>query len=99
MLAFAINWIAVVAGVSQTMPTAAASWPQNHACRASDSVAGIRRKSSFAQPGWRKSGRGSTQPGVRWNTLTFAAVLTSSGMICTALAPVPITATRFPVMS
>ncbi|CNJ42527.1 Uncharacterised protein [Mycobacterium tuberculosis] len=46
-----------------------------------------------------KSSRGSTQAGVRWNTLTNPACFTSSGMIWTALAPVPITATRLPVKS
>ena len=45
------------------------------------------------------SQRGSTQPGVRWNTLTNSACLTSSGMIWMALAPVPMTATRLPAKS
>ena len=40
--------------------------------------------------------RGKTQPGVRWKTLTSSADFTSSGMIWTALAPVPTTATRLP---
>jgi hypothetical protein len=36
---------------------------------------------------------------VRWKTFTLPATFTSSGMICTALAPVPITATRLPAKS
>jgi hypothetical protein len=34
--------------------------------------------------------------GVRWNTVSWPAVLATSWIVCTAVAPVPITATRLP---
>ena len=37
--------------------------------------------------------------GVRWYTSTWAHTWASSGTICAALAPVPITATRRPLRS
>ena len=40
--------------------------------------------------------RGSTYAGVRWNTETFSATFASSGIVCPADAPVPITATFLP---
>src|SRR3984957_6833729 len=39
---------------------------------------------------------GAHQFGVRWNTVTWAAVLATSWIVCTPVAPVPITATRLP---
>ena len=68
-----------VSGVSHTSAVALASWPQNSAWRASCCVAGTFAKSSCAAPGVAMSSRGSTQPGVRWKTLTNSACLTSSG--------------------
>src|SRR4029453_8888854 len=40
--------------------------------------------------------RGAHQLGVRWNTVRCPAVLATSWMVCTPVAPVPITATRLP---
>ncbi len=40
-----------------------------------------------------------TYGGVRWKTVTCWARFRSSGTNCTALAPVPMTATRLPVRS
>ena len=39
---------------------------------------------------------GAHQFGVRWNTLRWPTVLAISVIACTAVAPVPITATRLP---
>src|SRR5215813_2249274 len=39
---------------------------------------------------------GAHQLGVRWNTVRWPAVLATSWMVCTPVAPVPITATRLP---
>ena len=44
----------------------------------------------------RRSRRGSTQGGVRWNTVSDNASRCTSGTNCTADAPVPTTATRRP---
>ncbi len=46
-----------------------------------------------------RSSLGTIHGGVRWNTVTCAATFASSGTTWTALAPVPITATRLPVRS
>ena len=43
--------------------------------------------------------RGAAQFGRRWNTVSRSAALATSGMSWIAVAPVPITATRFPVRS
>ena len=43
-----------------------------------------------------KSVRGSSQLGVRWNTLSRATSGAICGTNCTALAPLPITPTRCP---
>ena len=40
--------------------------------------------------------RTSTDDGVRWNTVRWPAASARWGTICTAVAPVPMTATRFP---
>ena len=40
--------------------------------------------------------KGAHQLGVRWNTVRCPAVLATSWMVCTPVAPVPITATRLP---
>ena len=42
---------------------------------------------------------GTIQGGVRWKTVTCAAIFANSGTTCTPLAPVPITATFLPVRS
>jgi hypothetical protein len=42
---------------------------------------------------------GTTQPGVRWKTESFATWGAIAGTTCTALAPVPITATLRPASS
>ena len=39
---------------------------------------------------------GAHQFGVRWNTVRWPAVLATSWIVCTPVAPVPITATRLP---
>src|ERR671939_1385199 len=39
---------------------------------------------------------GAHQFGVRWNTVKCPAVFATSWMVCTPVAPVPITATRLP---
>ena len=39
---------------------------------------------------------GAHQFGVRWNTVRWPTVLATSWMVCTPVAPVPITATRLP---
>ena len=88
-----------VTGVFQTRPVAIASWTQNIASRTAFWVSGTWRNRSFNFLPGAKSSRGNTQPGVRWNTVTFSASFTSSGMICTPEAPVPITATRLPAKS
>ena len=43
--------------------------------------------------------RGRNQLPVRWKTTSCLVLGAISGMNCTALAPVPITATRLPVRS
>ena len=45
------------------------------------------------------SERGRIHWGVRWYTSTCTAAFATSGTICAALAPVPITATRLPASS
>ncbi len=45
------------------------------------------------------SSLGSTQLAERWNTVSWPATLAISGMDCTALAALPITATRLPSSS
>ena len=47
----------------------------------------------------RKSVFGVTQIGVRWKTVSSEATSAISGISCTAVAPVPITATRLPARS
>ena len=42
---------------------------------------------------------GAVQLGVRWKTVSVPAVLATSWMVWTPVAPVPITATRLPVKS
>jgi hypothetical protein len=37
--------------------------------------------------------------GVRWKTVRWAQVFATSWMVCTPVAPVPMTATRLPVKS
>ena len=59
----------------------------------------LSRTASAPRQAWRRRAAACTQPGVRWKTLTKSACFTSSGTIWTALAPVPMTATRLPVKS
>ena len=42
---------------------------------------------------------GAHQLGVRWNTVSCPTVFATSGIACTPVAPVPITATRLPAKS
>ncbi len=58
--------------------------------------AGTRRYSRFSNEVMARSRRGSTQAGVRWNTVSDNASGCTSGTSCTADAPVPTTATRRP---
>ena len=62
-------------------------------------VNGTRAKSRLVRSPNRRSIFGTTQMGVRWYTVRSAAVLASSGMSWTAVAPVPMTAMRHPVGS
>ena len=53
--------------------------------------------SDLAQPGSvSRFARTSIDDGVRWNTYSCSAVSPTCGTHCTAVAPVPITATRLP---
>ena len=88
-----------VSGEFHTSAVALASCPQYSAPLAMRCTAGTLANTLCAAVGVARSRRGITQPGVRWKTLTKSACFTSSGTICTALAPVPITATRLPVKS
>ena len=54
------------------------------------------REQSLHRAGRSKSNLGITWVAVRWYTVSSAASLANSGMTCTAVAPVPITATRRP---
>ena len=62
-------------------------------------ASGSRAKRSFSSSLNTTSLRGRIHWGVRWYTSTCAQIFASSGTICAALAPVPITATRRPVRS
>ena len=88
------------AGCSTPAPVAVASWPQNSAWRRK--LLGGRGFGEHLLRGRRRGEvepRAAPSPGVRWKTLTNSACFTSSGMIWTALAPVPMTATRLPAKS
>ena len=60
---------------------------------------GYRRKRASSSALYGRSGFGTIHGGVRWNTVSCAAISAISGTTCTPLAPVPITATRLPVRS
>ena len=67
--------------------------------RADRWVRGTRANSRWTRRGICRSSLGVTQIGVRWKTVRWAARFASSGMSCTAVAPVPMIATRLPSRS
>lgn len=67
--------------------------------RAAFWVSGTRRNMRCTGGGIGKSTLGTTQIGVRWKTVSDSAAFAASGMSCTAVAPVPMTATFLPVRS
>ena len=69
--------------------------PSRWACR----VAGSDRNSSICSAGCSWSSLGRIQLAERWKTCSCEATLASSGMHCTALAALPMTAMRFPSRS
>ena len=76
--------------------------PSSHALlarRATRCVHGCTANSRCSVRGIRKSVFGVTQIGVRWKTVSSHATLAICGISWTAVAPVPITATRLPVRS
>ena len=62
-------------------------------------MSGNRPNSCWTSGGIAKSILGTTQIAVRWKTVRASARAAISGMSCTAVAPVPITATFLPVKS
>lgn len=64
----------LVSGEFQITAMAMVSWVQNSAWRTAFWLAGIFLNSFLCQSGVLKSGRGTTQPGVRWNTFSVPTV-------------------------
>ena len=79
-----------------TPPTRTVSARLTETRRRASCTAGTARNSRRSSHGVGRSGLGPTQIGVRWNTSRWDTSSAISGMICTALAPVPIIATRLP---
>ena len=67
--------------------------------RSRSAAHGIRRNRVRSSALYGRSSLGTIHGGVRWKTVSCAALAASSGMTCTPLAPVPTTATRLPVRS
>jgi hypothetical protein len=62
-------------------------------------TAATRRNSVLSHAGYGRLRRGRNQLPVRWKTTSRSASSAISGTNCTALAPVPTTATRLPLRS
>ena len=87
-MSLAASCIADVAAVFQTIPTAITSWSPEPGV--TERLFAHRQLFEGHAPcRMLEVHLGNTQPGVLWKTLTDAADFTSSGMICTALAPRP----------
>ena len=69
------------------------------ASRTARAVSGTARNAARIRAGISTSGRGWIHGGVRWNTVRCAARSATTGTNWMADAPVPITATRWPVRS